>query len=58
MGQLCEGKGNLLRQTEGLKELGVKSTKKRSKQLNRGMADALPYAEEDNNEQSEKGGEA
>ncbi len=46
MGQLSEGKGNLLRQTEGLKELGVKSTKKRTKQLNRGIVDALPSGEE------------
>ena len=46
MGQLSEGKGNLLRQTEGLKELGVKSTKKRSKQLNHGIIDALPSGEE------------
>jgi DNA recombination protein RmuC len=45
MGQLSEGRGNLLRQTEGLKELGVKATKKRSKQLNRGMTDALAYEE-------------
>jgi hypothetical protein len=45
MGQLSEGRGNLLRQTEGLKELGVKTTKKRSKQLNRGMTDALAYEE-------------
>lgn len=59
MGQLSEGRGNLLRQTEGLKELGIKSTKKRSKQLNRGIADALPYAEMDSTkEQTEKGGEA
>ena len=50
MGQLSVGRGNLLRQTESLKELGVKSTKKRSKQLNRGMADALPYAEEQNDD--------
>ena len=42
MGQLSEGKGNLLRQAEGLKELGIKSAKKRSKQLNRGVVDALP----------------
>lgn len=46
MGQLSEGKGNLLRQTEGLKELGVKSTKKRTKQLNRGIVEALPSGEE------------
>ena len=46
MGQLSEGKGNLLRQTEGLKELGVKSTKKRTKQLSRGIVDALPVEEE------------
>ena len=59
MGQLSEGRGNLLRQTEGLKELGVKSTKKRSKQLNRGMADALPSAEVNSNDgQQEKGVEA
>lgn len=57
MGQLSEGRGNLLRQTEGLKELGIKSTKKRSKQLNRGMADALPYEGEDNGKQIEEGGE-
>ena len=30
MGQLAEGRGNLLRQMEGLKELGVTSTKKRA----------------------------
>jgi len=48
MGQLSEGRGNLLKQTEGLKELGVKSTKKRSKQLSRGIADALPAAGETN----------
>jgi len=46
MGQLSEGRGNLLKQTEGLKELGVKSTKKRTKQLGRGIIDALPGAEE------------
>lgn len=46
MGQLSEGRGNLLKQTEGLKELGVKSTKKRTKQLGRGIIDALPDAEE------------
>ena len=46
MGQLSEGRGNLLRQTEGLKELGVKSTKKRTKQLSRGIVDALPVEEE------------
>ena len=34
MGQLSEGRGNLLWQTEELKGLGVKSLKKRSKQLN------------------------
>ncbi len=50
--ELSEGRGNLLRQTEGLRELGVKSTKKRSKQLNRGMADTLPFSVEDSiNEQ-------
>ena len=42
MGQLSEGKGNLLKQAEGLKELGIKSTKKRSKLLNRGAVEALP----------------
>ena len=41
MGQLSEGNGNLLRQTEGLKELGVTSTKKRSRTLNR-TAPELP----------------
>lgn len=46
MGQLSTGKGNLLRQTEGLKELGVTSTKKRTKQLSRGIVDALPVEEE------------
>ena len=46
MGQLSEGNGNLLRQTEVLKGLGIKSTKKRNKQLGRNVVNALPEAEE------------
>lgn len=46
MGQLSEGRGNLLWQTEELKGLGVKSLKKRSKQLRTGAAEGLPEIEE------------
>lgn len=46
MGQLSEGRGNLLWQTEELKGLGVKSLKKRSKQLRTGAAEGLPESEE------------
>ena len=42
MGQLSEGRGNLLRQTEGLKELGVKSTKKRNRKRADGAREGVP----------------
>lgn len=46
MGQLSEGRGNLLWQTEELKGLGVKSLKKRSKQLKNYETEGLFEAEE------------
>ena len=44
MSQLSEGNGNLLGRAQKLKGLGITSTKKRSKVLAKGMADALPEA--------------
>ena len=46
MGQLSEGRGNLLWQTEELKGLGVKSLKKRSKQLKNYETEGLFEADE------------
>jgi DNA recombination protein RmuC len=46
MSQLSEGNGNLLGRAQKLKGLGITSTKKRSKVLAKGMADALPEATE------------
>ena len=48
MGQLAEGRGNLLRQMEGLKELGVTSTKKRAVSNSRKRL-ATPDEEESEN---------
>lgn len=53
MGQLSEGTGNLFSQTEGLKELGITSTKKRSKQLNNPTAATPELSSESPAEQEE-----